>query len=373
MTPEQGQRLFRPFSQADASTTRKFGGTGLGLAISRQLARAVGGDVTYVSQPGVGSTFTVTIATGPLSGVPLVNPTSHAPESEEESTMLSNQATDKSKPLAGRRILLAEDGPDNQHLISLRLRQAGAAVELAEDGRIALEMAQTAEASCQPFDLIFMDMQMPEMDGYAATSRLRSEGYRRPIVALTAHAMSGDREKCLAAGCDDYTTKPIDNQRMIQIALEQVVRFAGSASAAAVLEGEAVRDESPAEPATVDSATAPGSGEPLVSELAGDPDMTDAIDRYVARLRTTTEGLARVLAGEPVSDLVPIVHQMKGAAGGYGFPQITAAAAELEQCLKGSAPPSEREAALARLIGLCRRVEAASGSAHARQLQEVVQ
>ena len=131
--------------------------------------------------------------------------------------MLPKQAADKPKPLAGRRILLAEDGLDNQHLIGLRIRQAGATVELAENGRIAREMAQSAEAKGEPFDLIFMDMQMPEMDGYTATSRLRAEGYRRPIVALTAHAMSGDREKCLAAGCDDYTTKPIDAQQLVSL------------------------------------------------------------------------------------------------------------------------------------------------------------
>jgi CheY-like chemotaxis protein/HPt (histidine-containing phosphotransfer) domain-containing protein len=274
--------------------------------------------------------------------------------------MLPKQATDKAKPLAGRRILLAEDGSENQHLISLRIRQAGAAVELAENGRIAWEMALSADARGQPFDLIFMDMQMPEMDGYTATSRLRADGYRRPIVALTAHAMSGDREKCLAAGCDDYTTKPIDNQRMIQIALEQMARFAGAASAAAV--GLAVNN----------TATVTNCDGPLVSELAGDPDMAEAIDHYVARLRMTTEVLARVLAGEQAPDLVRTVHQMKGAAGGYGFKQITAAAAEVEQCLKAAAPSGQRDAALARLIGLCRRVEPAN-PAQNLQHQEAVQ
>ena len=113
--------------------------------------------------------------------------------------------------------MLAEDGPDNQRLISLLLRKAGAEVELAENGRIALDLALAARREGRGFDLILMDMQMPVMDGYEATRRLRAEGFTAPIIALTAHAMAGDRERCLEAGCDDYISKPVERRSLLTI------------------------------------------------------------------------------------------------------------------------------------------------------------
>ena len=111
-------------------------------------------------------------------------------------------------------VLLAEDGPDNQRLITFLLRKAGAIVTLAENGKIALETALAAHAAGTPFDVILMDMQMPVMDGYQATSQLRAAGYGGPIIALTAHAMEGDREKCVEVGCSDYATKPIEREKL---------------------------------------------------------------------------------------------------------------------------------------------------------------
>jgi signal transduction histidine kinase/CheY-like chemotaxis protein len=206
LSPEQQDHLFAPFTQADTSTTRKFGGTGLGLAISRRLATMLGGDVTLTSEPGRGSSFTVHVPTGPLEGVELIDPAREAgpsPEAAPDTTPVS---------LAGVRVLLAEDGPDNQRLIAFVLRKAGALVDIAENGRVAVNRAQAAA-----FDVVLMDMQMPELDGYGATSLLRRKGYDRPIIALTAHAMSGDRDKCLNAGCTDYTTKPIDRAALLRL------------------------------------------------------------------------------------------------------------------------------------------------------------
>ncbi|MCA9164799.1 MAG: response regulator, partial [Planctomycetales bacterium] len=135
------------------------------------------------------------------------------------SVVVGSDAASPPKPAESLdcRILLAEDGPDNQRLISFVLRKAGAEVTLADNGQIALEMALAAEADNRPFDVILMDMQMPVMDGYQATGRLRDADYRGPIIALTAHAMRSDRQRCLQAGCDDYTTKPIDRRLLVNL------------------------------------------------------------------------------------------------------------------------------------------------------------
>eukprot|EP00913_Durusdinium_trenchii_P028400 g26628.t1 len=195
------ERIFNPFSQADSSTTRKYGGTGLGLAISKRLAQALGGDVTVTSTPGTGSEFLITISPGPLENVPMIS-------GQYEAVSASSRPKASVGKIDGR-ILLAEDGPDNQRLITFFLNKAGADVTLAENGQVACELACSASENGKPFDVILMDMQMPVLDGYGATRQLREKGYMHPIIALTANAMSGDRDKCIAAGCDDYATKPI--------------------------------------------------------------------------------------------------------------------------------------------------------------------
>lgn len=208
LSDEQLATLFTPFVQADSSTTRKYGGTGLGLAISKRMAELLGGSITVACQPGHGCIFKATIATGPIAHVLRIDGLQRAPRNP-----VAGPKDGARPPLEGVRILLAEDGPDNQRLISLRLRKAGAKITLANNGHEAIE----AVARDEPFEVILMDMQMPGVDGYEATRRLRATGCGSPIIAITAHSLSGDREMCLAAGCDEYVTKPIDFPALITL------------------------------------------------------------------------------------------------------------------------------------------------------------
>jgi signal transduction histidine kinase len=210
IAPEQMGRLFNKFSQVDSSLTRKRQGTGLGLAISRQLAELMGGTLTGVSGLGKGSTFLLTLPLPPA-------PAADRPDPGPEPAVAAPSSALFSKHL---RVLVVEDNAINQKIAARMLEKNGCRVDLAANGREAVDMADRF-----PYDLILMDCSMPEMDGFAATReiRLRRPGNRVPIVALTAHAIAGTREQCLEAGMDDYVTKP-----MARDAIEKVLRKWGS-------------------------------------------------------------------------------------------------------------------------------------------------
>ncbi len=214
MTEQQIEQIFDPFTQANSSTTREFGGSGLGLAICERLAGMLGGEIRVRSTPGKGSVFTVTVATGNLDGVPLIAPADGVPETTATDVPAIRPAT-----LHGR-ILLVEDGLDNQRLISLVLEKAGGTVQLAANGREALETVfpnDAIEGQMEPFDVILMDIQMPEMDGHEATRKLRQRGYGGPIIALSAHAYENEIRGILEAGCNEYLAKPIDREELIRV------------------------------------------------------------------------------------------------------------------------------------------------------------
>jgi CheY-like chemotaxis protein len=207
ITPEQEQLLFQPFSQADASTTRKFGGTGLGLVLSRGLAESLNGSLSLIrSDRGHSSTFAFEIqASRPAQSV-LVG---------RETIFLHNSSVasaSRRTALKGLRVLLAEDSADNQTLISTYLMSEGAKVAVAENGQRAIDLV-----SNEKFDVILMDIQMPILDGHEATRQLRRLKCTHPIVALTAHAMKEEQQKCFESGFNDFLTKPIQRTRLMEI------------------------------------------------------------------------------------------------------------------------------------------------------------
>ena len=317
LTEEQQEKLFLPFSQADGSTSRRYGGTGLGLVISRKLARALGGDVTVESLPRRGTTFTVEVATGDISAVPRV---------EELCTAVARDdlTTDDLRALEGR-ILLAEDGLDNQDLFRVILERAGANLVIVKDGVTAVDAVLKARDEGKPFDLVLMDMQMPELDGYAATARLRKDGWKGPVVAFTAHAMRGDRERCIAAGCDDVITKPVSRERL----LAEVARHL----------------------------------KPTVIALTTASDRTvDAVDEaaptvsFVAVLSSRIERLVALASSGDREALRTASHELKASAAESGFPTISVAAAEIEIGIVEEIGKERLLLRVERLVTLCRRV-----------------
>ena len=209
ITHEGAAKLFEPFMQADSSTTRKFGGSGLGLMLSRKLARLMGGDLVLAhSEWQVGSVFRLRLPGGPLRA-DLAEPALERGPSAVPRRLFA-QAPDKGL-LKGMRILLVDDSMDNQILIESFLQSEGAVTSLANNGQEGVE-----KALATPFDAVLMDIQMPILDGYQATQILLSQGFQSPIVAVTAHAMKSERERCLQLGFSEYLTKPIHRSALVQ-------------------------------------------------------------------------------------------------------------------------------------------------------------
>ena len=292
LSPEQIAKLFKPFSQADSSTTRKYGGTGLGLHLSKQLAEKLGGSLSVQSMPDIGSCFTVTISTGSLRDADMLTT---CPDFEHIDTL--QKAIPKQLRFVGR-ILLTEDNQDNQRLMSILLKRMGIEYEIANHGKEALAMVENGN-----YDVIFMDVQMPVMDGITATQLLRKQGYAGPIVALTANAMKQEQQECFDAGCNDVCTKPID-----QVALGRVLSKY-----------------------LVTALPKNGDGPPIVSSLlASEPDLADLIREFVKKLPEMVNKIKLAYTEKQMDDLRREVHTVKGTGGNFGYAEVFELAKRIE-------------------------------------------
>jgi CheY-like chemotaxis protein/HPt (histidine-containing phosphotransfer) domain-containing protein len=283
MTPQSAAKVFEPFSQADKSTTRRFGGTGLGLSISRQLAEKMGGDIVCDSMQGVGSTFTATIY-----------------DMNEISTVSEQKSDRPQRRKYSGRVLLAEDTIENQKLISLHLHRAGINVAIVDNGQEAVDAALHNH-----FDLILMDMQMPVLGGVEATRMLRSKGYFRPIVALTANTSQSDRETCMEVGVNDFLSKPIDFDHFFAVLQKYL-------------------DDEAAEAHIQDSD----------HETGEDQELQDLYNVFVQRLPEMLKSIRGAAQRRDWASLERYSHQLKGLGGSFGYHQLTAICRNIHDCAR---------------------------------------
>ncbi len=322
ITPEARQRLFQAFEQADTSTTRKYGGTGLGLAIAKQLAQVMGGEVGVDSTPGVGSTFWFTARLQRGHGV---MPSNKAAPSDDAETQLRRHSP-------GKRLLLAEDNPVNREVALELLHGVGLALDTAEDGWQAV-----AKAAAHAYDLILMDMQMPNMDGLDATRAIRRlPGWEsRPILAMTANAFDEDRQACKDAGMDDFITKPVEPDALF----------------ATLLKWLPVGQETDRADYAIGTPTHPPGQQfvlpALLTEFAGlnttrglqavggkTVAYVALLRHFVANHREDPQLLQSALAAGQVQAARQRLHAIKGVAGSLGATALQAVAVAIEQALR---------------------------------------
>lgn len=302
------KNIFNPFVQADSTVTRRFGGTGLGLSISRKFAQALGGDISVQSEPGKGSVFSVSLATGDLNGVEFL-PVERILELQED----QETADSKSWQLPGARVLIVDDGAENRELVQLLLEEAGVTVAQAENGQIGVDMALEND-----YDVILMDVNMPVMDGFTAAGILRQRDITIPIIALTANAMVGFETDCLAAGYSGYLSKPINIDQFMDKMTELL--GASKVSAPQQVEPDKRQNQQPVE------------STPLVSTLpCGNEKFRNIILRFAERLDQQLQILTEAVQSADFEEIANLAHWLKGAGGTVGFDVFTEPAAQLEE------------------------------------------
>ncbi len=296
---DQLERIFESFTQADASTTRKYGGTGLGLSISRKLVGLMGGRLWAESELGRGATFAFT------ADFPAGNSAAAAKSGGERAIFDESSDSARRRILRGLKVLLVDDAPDNRLLIEAYLKGTGCVLDMAEDGEEAVEKFHHGR-----YDLVLMDMQMPIVDGYTATQRMRSFEERNgrkptPIVALTANALKEDVRRSLQAGATAHLSKPIRKATL----LEEI--------------GRVCAQEKP-------------------DEIKVDPDLREIVPGFLSNRKKDLEALERALESGDFATISGLGHVLKGLGGGYGFPRVTEIGDALERAAKAAQIASVR-------------------------------
>jgi signal transduction histidine kinase/CheY-like chemotaxis protein/HPt (histidine-containing phosphotransfer) domain-containing protein len=351
---EKQQDIFEPFVQADVSHTRTYGGAGLGLPITKSLAELLGGTLSLASEEGKGCVFSLVIPAGLDAGVagePLL-------EADDATDPTDTDQMDVWQGKLSGRVLVAEDTKTSQILAKLLLERMGFEVVLAHDGREAVDKATAGE-----FDLILMDMQMPDMDGYEATENLRKAGINVPIIALTAHAMTGDRQKCIATGCTDYLSKPINTLELLRVlqahlrmgkdslerradaALEQVNEMSQLCAAGAESDlhepgggsQENMATGAPPLPTREEIDREQAEQDPVIdwSQLLGllgdEQAISELIPTYLEDIEERMGLLKASVQAGKAKDIEKHAHALKGAARSFGANGLARLASALEQ------------------------------------------
>ncbi len=317
---ESQEAIFDSFTQADGSTSRKFGGTGLGLTVTKQLAELLGGSLSLTSEPGKSSTFSLKVLAGlDVTKQPLMDRGGITIATEVESPSARQQFSGS--------ILVAEDSPTNQMLVKRMLEKMGFEVTTAEDGNVALQKAMT-----HSYDMILMDIQMPNMNGYEATKTMRENGITTPIVAVTANAMSGDEGKCISAGCDDYLSKPIDRKKLV----EMLGKYISSCDRDLNKEADAANNQ---EAITIGKQT---DNEVIdfdsMIDICGDEETAREITEiFLTDAPQCMELIAAAIKTENTKDVKLYSHRLKGTSANIGANHLRQSAYQLEDAAQNNA------------------------------------